>query len=272
MAKGTTISTSMGARGQDRRRARAQRSKLFCCATRTARRAREPIAGGVCYCCKTALAAGADGADLRGVAARVSRGTSATSRSRCPLTVAAPSRRPSPCQRGQLGARRLSRERPVAGGGRHDRVHVVVADPAAGGRFDERADAGAVLRDVGRRPDVHASGTHSHRRRARHPQVALGSRNELFIVWDEQDGGTRRVAAARAEARRVRSGDVRAAAIGGHRASRISGRGQRQRRGGRRVDQRVRRVEHDQADARGPLARQTAQPITSIVNPPGAVK
>ena len=35
---------------------------------------------------------------------------------------------------------------------------------------------------------------------ARHPQVALGSRDELFIVWDEQDGGTRRVAAARAEA------------------------------------------------------------------------
>jgi hypothetical protein len=35
---------------------------------------------------------------------------------------------------------------------------------------------------------------------ARHPQIALGSRDGLFIVWDEQDAGTRRVAAARAEA------------------------------------------------------------------------
>jgi hypothetical protein len=31
----------------------------------------------------------------------------------------------------------------------------------------------------------------------RHPQVALGSSNELIVAWDEQASGTRRVAVAR---------------------------------------------------------------------------
>ncbi len=249
---------------------RVRSGRRFCSRDIDGEAGAQPIAGGVCYCCKTALAAGANGgiyAAWRQVYAGNIRDI-AFARSTDGRTFAPPAR----VSEDNWMLDGCPENGPSLAVDARDRVHVVWPTllPAADSTSEPTLALFYAMSADGRtftpRARIPTAGV------ARHPQVALGSRDELFIVWDEQDGGTRRVAAARAEDRREGYGDVRAAAIGGHRASRISGRGQRQRRGRRRVDQRVRRVEHDQADARGPLAPRTPQPITSIVNPPGAVK
>ena len=155
------------------------------------------LTGGVCYCCKTAVAAGPDGSlfaawrhvypgNIRDIAFTVSRDGG--------RTFAAP----RPGQRRPLGPRRLPRER--TGDGRRRR------QPSAHGVADARQRIGA-----GSEPTlalfyaVSSDGRQFTPRERipteglpRHPQIAIDARASVVAAWDEQVKGTRRVVIGRA--------------------------------------------------------------------------
>ena len=195
MAMGANHEHAMGAENKTEAVARAQRSKILF-ARLDGGAGAQPIAGGVCYCCKTALAAGANGgiyAAWRQVYAGNIRDI-AFARSTDGRTFAPPER--VSADNWMLDG--CPENGPSLAVDARDRIHVVWPTllPAADSTSEPTLALFYAMSADGRtftpRAPIPTEGV------ARHPQVALGSRDELFIVWDEQDGGMRRVAAARA--------------------------------------------------------------------------
>jgi hypothetical protein len=197
MAMGANHEHATGAVNKTDAVARAQQSKILF-ARIDGEAGAQPIAGGVCYCCKTALAAGANGGIYvawRQVYAGNIRDI-AFARSTDDRTFAPPER--VSADNWMLDG--CPENGPSLAVDARDRIHVVWPTllPAADSTSEPTLALFYAMSADGRtftpRARIPTQGV------ARHPQVALGSRDELFIVWDEQAGATRRVAAARAEA------------------------------------------------------------------------
>ena len=197
MAMGANHEHAMGAESKTDAVARAQRSKILF-ARLDGQSSAQPIAGGVCYCCKTALAAGANGgiyAAWRQVYAGNIRDI-AFARSVDGRTFAPPER----VSEDNWMLDGCPENGPSLVVDRRDHVHVVWPTllPSADAKGEPTLALFYATSTDGKtftpRARVPTEGM------ARHPQIALGPNDELFIAWDEQDGGTRRVAAARAEA------------------------------------------------------------------------
>jgi hypothetical protein len=184
--------------------ARAQLSKLFFARLDAPESARD-LTGGVCYCCKTAVAAGADGSiyaawrhvypgNIRDIAFTVSRDGGRTF---------APPARVSEDGWVLDGCPENGPAMAVDGGGR---VHIAWATLVAGATSDSEPTLGlyyAVSLDGRRflpRQRIPTDGV------PRHPQVVLNG-SEIVVTWDEQVPGSRRVALGRGTA--DRSGIVR---------------------------------------------------------------
>ena len=198
--------------------ARAQLSKLFFARLDGPESVRE-LTGGVCYCCKTTIATGADGSiyaawrhvypgNIRDIAFTVSRDGG--------RTFAPPAR--------------VSEDRWVLDGcpengpamavDKSGRVHVVwptlVAGAAPGSEPTLALYYAVSLdgRQFSPRQRIPTEGF------PRHPQIALASSDAVVVTWDEQAAGSRRVALGRGTAdgkgalrfaRQVVSSDGRAA-------------------------------------------------------------
>lgn len=194
MAMGANHEHAVGAEGKADAVARAQRSKIFFARLGSEADA-QPIASGVCYCCKTALAAGANGelyAAWRQVYAGNIRDIAFSKSMDGGRTFAPPAR----VSEDNWMLDGCPENGPSLVADRRDRVHVVwptllpaaapTGEPALALFYAMSADG----RTFTPRARVPAEGV------ARHPRLALGTGDELFVVWDEQDGGARRVAAA----------------------------------------------------------------------------
>jgi hypothetical protein len=178
--------------------ARAQLSKLFFSRTDSPDSAR-PLTGGVCYCCKTTIAAGPNGAlyaawrhvypgNVRDIAFTMSADGGRTFTT--PLRV-------SEDQWVLDGCPENGPAMTVDASG----VHLVWPTLLPGATPDGEPALAlfyAMSRDGGRqftkRQQLPTEGV------PRHPQITVGSQGELIVVWDEQLNGTRRVALARATA------------------------------------------------------------------------
>ncbi len=159
----------------------------------TARSSERSLASGVCYCCKTALAAGPDGTlfaawrhvypgDFRDIAFAMSRDGG--------RSFSAPAR----VSEDRLGDQRMSRRR--AGDCRGcDRSRASRLADRPGRRH---ARGRPVLCVHARRRDVHPARPDPDARRTQpaHPQLVIDDRNRIFVAWDEVVAG-RRVAAVR---------------------------------------------------------------------------
>jgi hypothetical protein len=175
--------------------ARAQLSKLFFGRLSNAESARA-LTGGVCYCCKTAIATGSDGsmyAAWRHVYPGNIRDIAFTMSPDGGRTFAPPIR--------------VSEDRWVLDGCPENgpaiavdaerRTHVVwptlvpgptpKSEPTLGLFYASSRDG----RQFTTRQRIPTEGV------PRHPQIALGPRGELFVVWDEEVRGLRRVALGR---------------------------------------------------------------------------
>ncbi len=178
--------------------ARAQLSKLYFARLDSAANPRE-ITGGVCYCCKTALVAGADGSlyaawrhvypgNIRDIAFTVSRDGGATF---------APPVRVSE-DRWELDG--CPENGPALAVDASNRIHVVWPTLVAG----EREGSGATLalfyatsadgRTFTARQRIPAEGV------PRHAQIRLSPGGGVIVSWDEQTGTGRRVVLARGAA------------------------------------------------------------------------
>lgn len=178
--------------------ARAQLSKLFFARLDSADSARA-VTGGVCYCCKTAIATGADGSvyaawrhvypgNIRDIAFTVSRDGGRTF---------APPTRVSDDRWALDGC---PENGPAMAVDRSGRIHIVWPTLVAGSTSASEPTLAlfyAMSRD----------GLHFTPRQRiptegfpRHAQVALGSRGEVVVTWDEQADGSRRVALGRGTA------------------------------------------------------------------------
>jgi hypothetical protein len=176
--------------------ARAQKSKLYF-STIGAQEAR-PITGGVCYCCKTGVAVGADAAiyaawrhvypgNIRDIAFTWSRDGGRTF---------AP---PIPVSQDQWALDGCPENGPAIAVDSRDRVHVVwptLVKGTGGGSPPNLALFHAIHAGdrFSPRQAIPTSGT------PRHPALAAGPAGSLLVAWDEQAGGTRRVALATGEA------------------------------------------------------------------------
>jgi hypothetical protein len=197
MAMGANHEHAMGAEGKTDAVARAQRSKLLFARLDAGDDAR-PIAAGVCYCCRTALAASATTGGIYAAWRQVYPGNirdiafaKSTDGGR---TFTAPERVSE--DNWMLDGCPENGPSLVVDPG--DRVHVVWPTllPAADPNGEPTLALFYATSPDGRtftpRARVPTEGM------ARHPQIGLGSKHKLVIVWDEQNGGTRRVAAASA--------------------------------------------------------------------------
>ncbi len=172
--------------------AMAQRSALFYAGAAGERE----IARGVCYCCKTALASGADGAlfaawrhvypgNIRDIAFTSSRDGGRTFTS--PVRVSEDAWQLDGCP--DDGPSMAVDEKGTA----HLTWPTVVAEPEP-----HKAIFYAATRDgrtFTKRRRVSAQGHN-----AAHPQIALDASGRAFVVWDEIDQGRRRLFGARATA------------------------------------------------------------------------
>jgi hypothetical protein len=171
---------------------RAQRSKLYF--TRIGEAGAEAIAGGVCYCCKTALASGADGSiyaawrhvypgNIRDIAFAASRDGAGFA---APVRVSEDHWVLDGCPENG----------PAIAVDRANRVHIVWPTLVTGAA--QGSEPGLALfyaatadgRRFGARQPIPTEGT------PRHPQVAAGRDGGLLIVWDEQSAGGRHVVMA----------------------------------------------------------------------------
>ena len=185
--------------------ARAQLSKLYF------GRLSEPgsaqaLAGGVCYCCKTALAAGADGAiyaawrhvypgNMRDIAFTMSADGGRTFTP--PLRISEDKWAIDGCPENG----------PAIAVDASQRVHVVwptlvpgptpTSEPTLGLFYATSRDG----RTFTARQRIETVGV------PRHPQIAIGRRGEVAVVWDEQTRGQRQVALGRGTMQR--DGSVR---------------------------------------------------------------
>ena len=168
--------------------AKAQLSKLYIGGV--------AVTGGVCYCCKTALATGPDGAiyaawrhvypgNIRDIAFTVSRDNS--------RTFAAPVRVSSD----QWMIDGCPEDGPAIAVDRQNRVHIVwptLVPGATPGAEPTPALFYAMSTDGRRFTPRQRLPTE---RTPHHPQVVVRPSGELVVAWDEGDAGTRRVAWAR---------------------------------------------------------------------------
>jgi hypothetical protein len=177
--------------------AMAQRSKLFFASLDLAVTPRA-ITGGVCYCCKTALAAGPDGSlyaawrhvypgNIRDIAFTVSRDGG--------KTFAAPLR----VSEDKWVLEGCPDDGPAMAVDARNRIHIVWptlvtstagADPTIALFYAVSADG----RHFTPRERIPTEGM------PHHPQIAIGSDGSLAIAWDEAANGMRRAAAAHATA------------------------------------------------------------------------
>jgi hypothetical protein len=173
--------------------ARAQQSKLYF-ATLGGQRA-IAITGGVCYCCKTGVAIGVNGAIYaawRHVCPGNIRDVAFTWSGDGGRTFAAP----TPVSRDQWALDGCPENGPAIAVDVRERVHVVwptlVKDTAAGSAPNLALFYAVRSGDrFSPRQAIPTSGT------PRHPSLAAGTAGSLLVAWDEQTGGSRRVALAR---------------------------------------------------------------------------
>ena len=185
-----------GASGEQRADgvARAQLSKLFF--GRLDGTGAQAVTGGVCYCCKTSIAAGRDGAvyaawrhvypgNVRDIAFTMSADGGRTFM---------PPQRVSDDNWVLDGCPENGPSLAVDDGGR---VHVVWPTLVPGRTTEDEPAlalfyaASADGRRFTARQPIPIDGF------PRHPQIASGPAGELVVVWDEQVGGARRIAMAR---------------------------------------------------------------------------
>jgi len=178
--------------------ARAQLSKLFFGRLDDAASARA-VTGGVCYCCKTSVAAGRDGSvyaawrhvypgNVRDIAFTMSRDGGRTFAS--PLRVSDDNWVLDGCP--ENGPSLTVDD---AGG-----IHVVWPTLVPGRKADDEPALAlfyAMSSDGRRFTPRQPLPTDGF---ARHPQLARGASGDLLVVWDEQAGGVRRIAMARGTA------------------------------------------------------------------------
>jgi hypothetical protein len=174
---------------------RAQLSKLFFGRLGEPADAR-PVTGGVCYCCKTALAAGSNGAlyaawrhvypgSIRDIAFAMSKDGGRTFST--PVRVSDDNWVLDGCPENG----------PALAIDARQHIHVVwptLVSSATGTGQQTLALYYATSSDGQHftpRQRIPTDGA------ARHPQLAVGSRGDIVVAWDEQLGGTRRVAWAR---------------------------------------------------------------------------
>lgn len=174
--------------------ARAQLSKLFV-ATLDGEVSGTPVTGGVCYCCKTATAIGADGAvyaawrhvypgNLRDIAFTMSTDAG--------RTFSPPSR----VSEDGWVLDGCPENGPSLAVARDGRVHIVwptLVDMDEPGQEPTMALFYATSTDGRSFTERERIPTEGF---PRHPQVALGASGDLVVAWDEQDARGRRVAAA----------------------------------------------------------------------------
>lgn len=174
---------------------RAQLSKLFFSTLDGSSNARS-IASGVCYCCKTALATGDDGAvyaawrhvypgSIRDIAFTVSTDGGETFAE--PVRVSEDNWVLDGCPENGPSLAIDARKR----------VHVVWPTLVPGrtsGSEPTLALFHAMSEDGRTFSSRHPIPTEGF---PRHPQIALGPRGELVVVWDEQAPGIKRIALAR---------------------------------------------------------------------------
>ncbi len=174
---------------------RAQLSKLMFGSLSGPDRSRT-VAGGVCYCCKTAIATGVDGAvyaTWRHVYSGNVRDVAFTRSGDGGRTFAAPVR----VSEDQWVLDGCPENGPALTVDEGKRVHVVwpTLVPGTGSGSDPTLALFYAMSADGRR--------FTARQRIptegfpRHPQIALGSHGEIIVVWDEQAVGIRRIASAR---------------------------------------------------------------------------
>jgi hypothetical protein len=176
--------------------ARAQLSKLFFSRLDTPDSGR-PLTGGVCYCCKTTIAAGPNGAlyaawrhvypgNVRDIAFTMSADDGRT------FT------RPLRVSEDQWVLDGCPENGPAMAVDDQNRIHLVwptLVPSAAPDKEPALALFYAISRDgrqFTKRQQLPTEGV------PRHPQIAVGSQGEIGVVWDEQLSGTRRVTLARA--------------------------------------------------------------------------
>jgi hypothetical protein len=196
MAMGANHEHATGAEGKTDAVAKAQRSKILFASLDES--AALPISGGVCYCCKTALAAGANSGGIFAAWRQVYPGNIrdiAFARSGDGgKTFTAPER----VSEDNWMLDGCPENGPSLAVDSRERVHVVwptllpatdqSGEPTLALFYSASSDGRAFTP----RARIPTEGV------AKHPQIAAGFRGDLFVVWDEQDGGTRRIAAARA--------------------------------------------------------------------------
>jgi hypothetical protein len=174
--------------------ARAQLSKLFFGRLDDLSGARS-LTGGVCYCCKTALATGRDGAVYaawRNVYRGNVRDIAFTMSSDRGRTFATPVR----VSEDQWVLDGCPENGPALTVDDQKRVHIVwptlVPGPTSSestlALFYARSEDGHRFTERQRIPTEGLPG---------HPEIALGPRGEIVVVWDEQAPGVRRIALAR---------------------------------------------------------------------------
>jgi hypothetical protein len=175
--------------------ARAQLSQVFFARLKDPESARA-IATGVCYCCKTAMAVGKDGAvyaawrhvypgSVRDIAFTMSRDGGNTFEQ--PVRVSDDHWVLDGCPENGPA---------MTVGGDH-RIHVVWATLVPGTFSDSEPTLALFYamsqdgRQFTMRQRIPTEGF------PRHPQIALGPHGDVVVVWDEQAGGNRRIAMAR---------------------------------------------------------------------------
>ena len=175
--------------------ARAQLSRLFFATLDKADSPRS-ITGGVCYCCKTAIATDATGgvyAAWRHVYPGNVRDIAFSKSADGGRTFTAPVR----ISDDNWVLDGCPENGPAMAVDRHQRVHVVwptLVPGATPAREPTMALFYAMSEDGRRfteRQQIPTEGV------PRHPQITFGGKGELILAWDEQARGTRRVALAR---------------------------------------------------------------------------
>jgi hypothetical protein len=153
----------------------------------------QPIAGGVCYCCKTAIASGRPGeiyvawrnvypGNLRDIAFSVSRDGG--------RTFSGPAR----VSEDHWMIEGCPEDGPVLAVDRQSRVHVVWPTVVSEKGETVKALFHAVTRDgktFSERTRLPSSG------QANHPQITMANDGSLFVAWDESGSGARKINLAR---------------------------------------------------------------------------
>ena len=162
-----------------------------------------PLTTGVCYCCKTSLAAGVDGslyAAWRHVYPGNIRDIAFTSSRDGGRTFAAPVR----VSEDKWVLDGCPENGPAVAADRSGRVHVVwptLVDGSTGlALFYARSIDG---RRFTPRQRIPTEGT------PRHPQMAVAADGSFVVVWDEGESGARRIAATRGGGASAATLDVR---------------------------------------------------------------